>query len=296
MDLSLKIDRIDASDKELFFKEYFSKQKPVIIQGLVNNTAAADKWNLDYLKSRLGDTEVMVFDNAIKKTSAYTGGDYKMKFSEFVDHIRKPEECNIRLFLFNAFKYCKDLKSEYPCPTIFKGILDKVGFMFFGGKNTHVRMHFDIDMSNVLHTQFEGKKKVILISQDYNDLMYKTPFNTYSIADFQNRDETKFPGLKYVKGYEFVLNPGESVFMPGGYWHYMIYLEGSFSVAYRKIAYGIKNTLIGINYLTLKLWTDKLLNFTLGKRWPAYKTKVAHRRAEAAIKKIEGTGKGLITS
>ncbi len=296
MDLSLKIDRIDASEKDLFFKAYFSKQKPVIISGLVNNTAAANKWNLDYLKSRIGDTEVMVFDNAIKKTTAYTGGDYKMKFSEFVDQIRKDEECKVRLFLFNAFKYCSDLKKEYPCPSIFKGILDKVGFMFFGGKNTHVRMHFDIDMSNVLHTQFEGKKRILLISQEYNDLLYKTPFNTYSIADFQNIDETKFPGLKYVKGYDIVLNPGESLFMPGGYWHYMIYLEGSFAVAYRKIAYGVKNTLIGINYLTLKLWTDKFLNSTLGKRWPEYKTKVAHQRAEAAIKKIENEGEEVVAS
>jgi hypothetical protein len=296
MDLSQEIDRIDASERDLFFKNYFNKQKPVIIHGLVNNTAAAKKWDLEYLKSRLGETEVMVFDNAIKKTTAYTGGDYKMKFSEFVDRIKKDEDCNLRLFLFNAFKHCPDLKKEFPCPNIFKGMLDKVGFMFFGGKNTHVRMHFDIDMSNVLHTQFEGKKRVILVSQEYNDLMYKTPFNTYSIADFQNIDETLYPGLKYVKGYDFTLNAGESVFMPGGYWHYMTYLEGSFAVAYRKIAYGTKNTLVGLNYITLKLWTDKLLNFLLGARWSAHKTKVAIRRANAAIKKIEGIEKGVMAS
>jgi hypothetical protein len=296
MQLNLKIDRINASEKDLFFTEYFNKQKPVIIQGLVNTTPAANKWNLDYLKSRIGEIEVDVFDNTIKKTTAYTGGDYKMKFSEFVDHIRRNEECNIRLFLFNAFKYCSDFKKEFPCPAIFKGVLDKVGFMFFGGKNTHVRMHFDIDMSNVLHTQFEGKKRVLLISQEYNDLLYKTPFNTYSIADFQNIDESKFPGLKYVKGYDIILNPGESLFMPGGYWHYMIYLEGSFAVAYRKIAYGVKNTLTGINYLTLKLWTDKLLTFVLGKKWTVYKSQIAYQRAETAIKKIENEGEGIVIS
>ncbi len=286
MDLNLKIDRIDAAENELFFTKYFNTQTPVILQGILNGTGAAEKWNLDYLKSRIGEIEVDVFDNTIKKTTAYTGGDYKMRFSEFVDQIRKDEDCNIRLFLFNAFKHCSDLKKEFPCPPIFKGVLDRVGFMFFGGKNTHVRMHFDIDMSNVLHTQFEGKKRVFLISQEYNDLLYKTPFNTYSIADFQNIDESKFPGLKHVKGYDITLNPGESLFMPGGYWHYMIYLEGSFAVAYRKMPYGIKNTLIGVNYLTLKLWTDKLLNFILGKKWTAYKTKIAFQRAEAAIKKL----------
>lgn len=296
MDLSLRINRIHASEKELFTREYFKKQKPVIIEGLVDSTPAFNKWNLEYLKKRLETTEIMVFDNSINKTTAYTGGDYKMKFSEFVEHIQKDEECNIRLFLFNAFKHCPDLKKEFPCPDIFKGLLDRVGFMFFGGKNTQVRMHFDIDMSNVLHTNFEGKKRVVLISQEYNDLLYKTPLNTYSIADFKNMDETLFPGLKYVKGYEIVLNPGESLFMPGGYWHYMVYLEGSFAVAYRKVAYGIKNTLIGINYLTLKLWTDKILNFVLGKKWMEYKTQVAYRRANAAIKKMEQKVKPAVAS
>ncbi len=296
MDLSLKIDRIDVSDKELFLKEYFGKQKPVIIEGIIKNAPDAQKWSLEYLKTRLGQTEVMVFDNSIKKATAYTGGDYKMKFSEFVEQIKKDEPCNIRLFLFNAFKHCSDLKKEFPCPDIFKGLLDKVGFMFFGGKNTEVRMHFDIDMSNVLHTNFEGKKRVVLISQEYNDLLYKTPLNTYSIADFNNIDETKFPGLKYVKGYDIILNPGESVFMPGGYWHYMVYQEGSFAVAYRKLAYGIKNTLIGINYLTLKLWLDKLMNFTLGKQWVHFKTKVAYQRADEAIKKIENNKKEVYAS
>lgn len=291
MDLSLKIDTIDASETDKFQRDYFRKQIPVIIKGLVEQSPNASHWNLDYLKQKLNNTEVMVFDNSYQKTSAYTSGDYKMKFSDFVEEIRKDQDCNIRLFLFNAFKHKPELQNEFPCPGIFKGLLDKVGFMFFGGKNTHVRMHFDIDMSNVLHTQFEGSKRVLLISQEYNDLMYKTPFNTYSIADFKNIDYGKFPGLKYVKGYEFVLNPGDSVFMPGGYWHYMVYLEGSFAVAYRKIAFGLRNTLIGLNYLTLKLWTDKLLNALFGKRWADYKIQVAMKRAEARVKAIESKDK-----
>lgn len=291
MDLSLKVDTIDASEIKKFRKEYFVKQKPVILKGLVNSSPAASTWNLNYLVERLGNTEVNVFDNSIPKTSAYTGGDYQMKFSEFVTVIQKNEDCNLRLFLFNAFKHCPDLSKEFPCPAIFKGILDKVGFMFFGGKNTHVRMHFDIDMSNVLHTQFEGRKRVILISQEYNDLMYKTPFNTYSIADFNVQDETKFPGLKYVKGYDILLEPGDTLFMPGGYWHYMIYLEGSFAVAYRKITYGFRNALTGLNYLTIKLLVDKFLNKIFGKKWADYKTQIAFQRANRKIEKIESKRK-----
>lgn len=290
MELNLKVDTIDASEI-LKFQDYYQRQKPVIIKGLVKNSPNGSAWNLDYLVQRLGDTEVTVFDNSISKITAYTTGDYTMKFREFTEIIRKKEDCHIRLFLFNAFKHCPDLSREFPCPPIFKGLLDKIGFMFFGGQNTSVRMHFDIDMSSVLHTQFEGKKRVILVSPEYNDLMYKTPFNTYSIADFEKTDESKFPGLKYVKGYDIMLEPGDSLFMPCGYWHYMLYLEGGFAVAYRRFAYGIKNTLLGSNYLTLKLVVDKLFGYMFRKKWVDFKTRVAIRRAERKIRKIEAESK-----
>ena len=287
MDLNLLIDVIDASQTDLFQKEYFKKQKPVIIKGLIDSTPAGKKWNMDYLKQQLSGTEVMVFDNKNKRNTAYTGGDYKMKFTDFADEIMKDEVCTKRLFLFNAFKHAEELKRDFPCPAIFKSVLDTVGFMFFGGKDTHVRIHFDIDMSNVLHTQFVGSKRVFLFSSEYNDFLYKTPFNTYSIADFQDPDYQKFPALKYAKGYDITLNHGDSLFMPGGYWHYMMYQEGGFAVAYRKLAHGAKNIAQGLLYLTIKLWVDKFLGMLLGKSWIEYKSDIAFRRANKAIQKIE---------
>src|SRR6478736_1615734 len=143
MDLSLKIDVIEANDVVEFHENYFKKQKPVIITGLLQGTEAMSKWNLEYMKQKLAHVDVEVFDNNFVKNSAYTKGDQIMKFSEFVEEIQKDGPATKRLFLFNGFKHNKDLKKEFPCPDLFKGILDRIGFMFFGGKSTQVRMHFD---------------------------------------------------------------------------------------------------------------------------------------------------------
>lgn len=286
MDLSLKVDVISAEDQIGFRENYFKKQKPVVIQGLLKGTIAEKKWNLDYMKQKLGDQEVDVYDNNFVRTSAYTKGDLKMKFSDFIMEIKKDEPATKRLFLFNGFKYCKELSCEFPCPKIFNGSLDKLGYMFFGGKNTEVRMHFDIDMSNVLHTQFVGRKRFFLFSQENNAHLYKTPFNTYSIADFKSPDYSKFPGLQYAQGYDVTLNPGESLFMPSGYWHYIVYQEGGFAVTYRKMAFGINSWFAGISYVTYKLLIDKLMNLIFGKYWVNYKRSVAFHRANRAIVKL----------
>lgn len=286
MDLSLKIDTLHSIDKHTFENHYLKTQTPFVIKGLVKKTKANNKWNLDYMRNQLGEVDVDVYDNRIKTNTAYTHGNLSMKFSSFIDIIKKKEPTSYRLFLFDGFKHAPHLREEFPCPDFFNGILGKIGFMFFGGQSTKVRMHFDIDMSNVLLTQFEGKKRVILFSPQYHDLLYKTPLNTFSIADIDNPDYEKFPALQYVKGYDVMLEEGDSLFMPSGYWHYITYQEGGFGVSYRKLAHNISLKYQGISNLTYKLWADKILNVMLNERWANYKINIAKKRAEQAVNKV----------
>jgi hypothetical protein len=289
MDLSEKIDVVrDISVRE-FEQLYFNKQKPVIIKGLIENTAAG-KWSIDHFKDRMGDTIIDVFDNNKKNNcSAFTVPDLKMKLGDFLSEISKDEPTGLRIFLYNMFKHNKELRKEFPCPDLFKGVLDHIGYMFFGGKNTKVRIHYDIDMSNVLHTHFQGRKKVVLISPEYNDLLYCLPLNTYSLIDPDKPDHKKYPGLQYVKGYEFILEAGDSVFIPSGYWHYMTYLESGFSVSYRRLNLRPNSLMNGFLNLGVRLPFDKLMNKLLGDNWLENKKQIAERRANWAIQKHYGS-------
>ena len=288
MDLSQKIDVVDYNNNQSEFREkYLQTQTPVVIKGLADNTLAAKKWSIDYFKETMGDLLMDVYDNGNTKaaSSAYTSADLKMKFKDYLDIIKKDEHTDLRIFLCDLFKHNPELRKEYPCPEIFKGLLDHKGFMFFGGKDTTVRIHYDIDMSNVLHTHFGGRKRVLLFAPEYSEFLYRLPFNTYSLVNFDKPDYNKFPALKYVKGYEFVLEHGDTLFMPSGYWHYMTYLEGSFSVSYRKLSPHLKDKAEGLLNLAMFLPLDKLLNKVLGKRWLERKKELAQKRAEESAKK-----------
>jgi hypothetical protein len=285
MDLSLKTDIVENIAPRDFNSRYFNPQIPVIIKGLANNTTAGEKWTIDYFKETMGELVVDIYDNGNKKASAtaYTNADLKMKFSDYLDIISKDEHTDLRIFLCNLFKHNPKLREEFPCPEIFRGMLDHMGFMFFGGKNTTVRIHYDIDMSNVLHTHFGGKKRVVLISPAYSRLLYRLPLNTYSLIDIDNPDYTKFPALKYVKGYDLILDPGDSIFMPAGYWHYMTYLEGSFSVSYRKLSPFVKHAAEGLVNLGVYMPIDKTLNRLFGQTWLKTKTNIAESHANTIM-------------
>ncbi len=293
MKINTNIDSVDVINIKDFTEKYLKPQKPLLIKGLANHYPAGKKWTIENLKELCGDVTIELFDTNNKNTSssAFTTPDLKMKFSEYVEHISKDEPFNLRMFLFNMFKCKPELRKDFPCPYMFKGILGKIGYMFFGSKDTRVRIHQDIDMSNVLLTQFHGRKRVILISPEYSDLLYRLPFNTYSLVDLDSPDYDKYPGLAYVEANEYILEPGDALFMPSGYWHYITYLDGGFAVSYRKIAQSFKMKLVGALSLSVYMPLDKLMNFLFGKNWLAKKEKIAELRANnAMIKKMMESG------
>lgn len=287
MDLSLHIDKVDRISPDEFREKYLKPQVPLVIKGMAANTAAGKKWSIRYFRETMGQHMVAVYDNrnARSAATAFTTPDMQMRFADYLDVISQPKHTDLRIFLFNMFRLNPALKDEFPCPDIFSGTLDQIGHMFFGGKDTAVRMHYDIDMSNVLHTHFGGRKRVVLVAPEYSELLYRLPFNTYSLVDVRKPDYKNYPALQLVKGYDFTLEPGDSLFMPSGYWHHMTYLEAGFSVSYRKMANSLAWRAQGLKYLLVSLPIDKLASWMLGASWLGAKKRVAARRAYRAIER-----------
>jgi hypothetical protein len=278
------IDTISGISPEEFKKQYLVPQKPVVIKGLADNYPAGTKWTIDYIKDLCGSVMVDVFDNSnSNKGSAFTTPDLKMPFGEYVTTIIENKPTTLRMFLFNMFKCKPELRKDFPCPDFFKGILGRIGYMFFGAKDIKVRIHQDIDMSNVLLTQFYGRKKVVLVDPKYSELLYKLPYNTYSLVDLDNPDYEKYPGLNYIEVQECILEHGDSLYMPSGFWHYITYVDGGFSVSYRKMAHSLKAKKEGLLNILVYMPFDKIMNKLQGEQWVLKKEFLAQKRANKAI-------------
>jgi hypothetical protein len=293
----LPIDTINEINSEAFRTNYLIPQRPVVIKNLAAKHPAGTKWTLDYIDKVCGDVLVDIYDNSNDNSaSAYTSPDLRMKFSEYFKTIRSNTPSLYRIFLFNMFKFRPELREDFPCPDFFKGMLGKMGFMFFGARDIKVRVHQDMDMSNVMLTQFYGRKKVVLIAPQYSRLLYKLPFNTHSLVDLDKPDYDKFPGLRYVETYECILEPGDALFMPSGYWHYITYIDAGFSVSYRKLAFSLSAKISGVLHVCVYMPVDKLMVRLLGPRWLEMKKRMAEKRANREIRKLKGDDeKGRLT-
>ncbi len=269
-----------------FKKNYLYPEKPVVLRGLWQDYPATKKWTIDYFKKELGSVEVGVYDESKEHADrSIKEAPIKMKFQEYLDTLND-RDSKLRLFLFNIFRYKPSLREDFEFPPLTSLYLKRLPFMFFGGKNSVVRLHQDMDWSNVFLTQLHGRKKVILFPPEYSRLLYRLPFNVHSPVNPEKPDYEKFPALRFVHGYECILEPGDTLFMPSGFWHYIKYLEGGYAINQRALSHHTSNWFKGLVNVAVFSNLDDILIKTLGKSWSNYKTELSFEKANSKLKKL----------
>jgi len=287
-----KVDRVDSIRPEDFRDQYYTPMKPLVITNLSMQWPAYQKWNWDFFKSIVGNVEVGLYNNI--KSDAYTpintADDY-MKFGDYIDMVRKgPAEW--RIFLFNIFEHAPQITADFEWPEhLMKGFVKRYPMLFVGGKGSITHMHFDIDLSHIMHTQFGGRKRVLLFPFEEQHKLYRKPWEVLSFVNFEhyfddcnNKLEIdRFPALKLAKGYEVILDHGDTLFMPAGYWHHMEYLDSGFAMSLRALQTSLTGKLKGAWYLLGMRNIDTLMKKTAPEWWFNLKKEKTFRAANKEL-------------
>jgi hypothetical protein len=281
-----EIDRVDRISKEDFINNYLNPRKPLIIRKATENWPALQKWTFEYLKEVVGDVTVPLYDSSKADPSKpINASAAEMKFGDYIDLIQR-EPTDLRIFLFDPIKYAPKLLDDYRSPTdLMGGFLDKYPNMFFGGAGSQTFLHYDIDLAHIFHTHFNGRKHVILFDYKWRERLYCIPFATYALEDYdiENPDFEKFPALEGIEGKEAFLEHGDTLFMPTGWWHWMKYLDGSFSISLRAWdkSWAIKAQ--SLFNLTVQRKFDDFMKKRFSQRYMNWKEELAIKRADKAL-------------
>ncbi|WP_304037163.1 cupin-like domain-containing protein [Mesonia mobilis] len=264
-----EIHRVKSITKAEFVKNYLKPQKPVVIENLIGDWPAYDKWSLDYIKEIAGDKEVPLYDDRpVTHEDGFNQAHAKMKMANYIDLLKR-EPTNYRIFLYNIMKEVPLLKKDFKFPKIGLRLIKQIPMVFFGGENSKVFMHHDIDWANILHFHFHGKKRCILFPPDQTENLYKVPHSliTREDIDFDHPDYEKFPVLKKAEGLVCDLKHGETLYMPEGYWHYMKYLTPGFSMSLRALPRKPKHLLKAVYNVFIMRHFDNLMRRRKGQAW-----------------------------
>lgn len=280
------IERVKNITKEAFIEQYYKPQKPVLIEGLIKDWPAYKKWNLDYIKELAGDQEVPLYNNQVTKGKQKSAEPaMSMLMSEYIDII-KTQPTDLRIFFFDIMKKMPVLANDFKFPDIGLKFFKRLPVMFFGSKGSNVLVHYDMDLADLIHVHFHGKKSVLLFSPEQTKYMYKVPYSVHNLEaiDMDNPDFEKYPALQKLEGIEVEMNHGDTLYMPSSYWHYVKYLNGGFSITLRAFS---KKPTIALRMLYNVFFMrhfENVMRKLRGQKWIDYKNRLAIKKTNKALR------------
>ncbi len=282
---TIPITRVKNISKEDFIKHYYKPQKPVLIENLTKEWPAFKKWNLDYIQELSGDQIVPLYNNepAKGKQSVYAPVK-EMKLRDYIE-ILKTKPTDLRIFFYNILDSMPALLKDFKYPDIGLKFFKRLPALFFGGGNSKVFMHYDIDLPDSMHFHFHGNKSVTLFSQEQTKYLYKVPFAIHNIdkIDMDNPDFNTYPALQYAEGIQANMKHGDALYMPSGYWHYIKYLDGGFSMTLRALPKRPKKVLNMLYNVFIMRHFDNGMRKIRGQKWLDYKEKLAIKKSNTVL-------------
>ncbi|ESO99062.1 hypothetical protein LOTGIDRAFT_142327 [Lottia gigantea] len=240
LDETKLIQRVSCLSLESFQSKFLNTRVPVIITDAIDFWPAMSnrKWTLDYIKSVAGTRTV-----PIEIGSKYTEDSWSqtlMTIKEFIEkYIEHPHENNSNpkgyLAQHQLFDQIPELQNDISVPTYCcLGTRDDVDVnAWFGPRGTVSPLHYD-DKDNLL-AQVMGSKYIRLYSDEFTPSVYPHPhrlLHNTSQIDVEQPNYDQFPKFKSASYTECILNPGEMLFIPSKFWHFVKSLSVSFSVSF----------------------------------------------------------------
>jgi len=231
------VDRKSKISRSEFLDNYYAKNTPIILTDIIKNWKALERWTPAYLRRHYGEAKVEI------QAGRDADPEYELnlerhrktvKFAEYIDWVISGQETNDYYMVANNGNLDRpemkgllndiEICTEYLDPNETRGRI----FFWFGPAGTVTPLHHD--PVNLFLAQVSGRKLVRLMPPSQTPFMYNQ-VGVFSRVDLENPDYQKYPLFKNVRPIEFILEPGEVIFIPVGWWHHVRSLETSISVS-----------------------------------------------------------------
>lgn len=221
---------------EEFLREHYAVNRPVIITGMLDDCPAREKWTLDWLAAQFGERQVEV------QFGRDADADYEMnslahkremRFGEYVQLVRSQGKTNDFYMTANNSSRnrgaLRELWADVPgLPEYLAPAPSGDGFFWFGPAGTVTPFHHDL--TNNFMMQMMGRKRVRLIAP-WETAKLQNHRHCFTPVDGRAIDLARFPALQDVAILECILEPGEILFLPVGWWHFVEALDVTITVA-----------------------------------------------------------------
>lgn len=222
-----------------FQTRYFDTQKPVVIRGGASHWPAMQRWQPAYLKEKLAGRTVQLFGSKDgihfdkKVTPFVKATQYTLPVEAFVDRTFGLAESDMVYYLRQqAISNFSELTGDIDAPKFANRRISET-CLWIGGTGNITNTHYD--MNDNFLVQVSGRKRLMLFSSEQFDELYPMAATTpntsnYASVDIANPDLAAYPAFAKAQPFEAFLEPGDMLFIPVFWWHWVQTLEAGCSV------------------------------------------------------------------
>ncbi|RYG89578.1 MAG: hypothetical protein EON59_01315 [Alphaproteobacteria bacterium] len=197
--------------------------EPAILEGVAEGWPAMEKWTLPNLARRFGKREIKLHRDEATRQSC---------FVDFAAALQREEGENWYLVDFGFERDAPDMLADFTLPDCLRSWHDDLPLaerpallsLYIGGPGSGVPVHFDLLYTCGFNTLFSGRKHWYFCPPSTLAEWFEP---TADLFDPDVRDKLRLKGLRL---YEHIQSPGETLFVPSGWWHQTRVLETSIAL------------------------------------------------------------------
>lgn len=222
---------------EEFRTRFYARNRPLKLLRMIQDWPAMSKWRPEYFRETYGDNTVEITsarDSDPKYEINLDNHRTEMKFRDYIDLIVSTRGNDSYLVANNQFFEKRGMRGLLNDVGVLPGYLVRkrraaYTHLWFGAADTVTPLHHDT--MNILFCQIYGRKQFTLIPPDESPWLYNEK-GVFSEVEFENPDDVAYPLFRHTDPIQTIMNPGEILFLPVGWWHHVRSLDTSISVSF----------------------------------------------------------------
>lgn len=232
----MEITRLTDVEESHFYRDYY-KVAPVLLQSFVRDSRACTMWSPEYLESVIGEKTVQMnycardlektTEGAVLAVSQY----FEVPFSKASELIQGSSEVVYFMMGQSIGRAIPELLKDLDFDELILRASPPLSTnLWFAAAGHLTPLHYDV-YDNFLN-QIIGRKKVTLFSPSDKEYLC-----TSSEGDTQNPvvnpfepDYERFPHFRRATPIEFIMEPGDTLYQPAGWFHQIESLDVTVSV------------------------------------------------------------------
>jgi ribosomal protein L16 Arg81 hydroxylase len=229
------IERRTTPRADEFFRHYWAAHRPVVLVDALAGSPALTRWTPQFFRKRFGADSIEITagrDADPHYDMNFRAHRKRMRMDRFIDAVLAAGTTNDLYMVSNNKtmmrpKFRALLADIRPPRDLFEPTVPTATSLWIGPAGTVTPLHHDT--TNILFTQIHGRKRVELVAPTETALLMDPVHGFYSPVELEQLAGATHPALRTMLVKSVELGPGESLFIPAGWWHRVSSLSVSIS-------------------------------------------------------------------